>query len=75
MVPLRLDIGREDGIGVNHVVASLSHYSGISGSQLGKIRLEANSTLIDVPEALVGKLLAKNGAYRIGRRTLNLSRV
>ena len=75
MVPLRLDIGRDDGIGVNHVVASLSHYSGIVGSQLGKIRLEANSTLIDVPEQLVGKLLAKNGAYRIGRRTLNLTRV
>ena len=75
MVAVRLDIGRDDGIGINHVVASLSHYSGISGSQLGKIRLEANSTLVDVPEQLVGRLMAKNGAYRIGRRTLNLERV
>jgi ATP-dependent RNA helicase DeaD len=74
MVSVRLDIGRDDGIGVNHVVASLSHYSGISGSQLGKIRLEANCTLVDVPEQLVGRLMAKNGAYRIGRRTLNLER-
>ena len=75
MVAVRLDVGRDDGIGINHVVASLSHYSGISGSQLGKIRLEANSTLVDVPESLVGRLMAKNGAYRIGRRTLNLERV
>ena len=75
MVAVRLDVGRDDGIGINHVVASLSHYSGISGSQLGKIRLEANSTLVDVPEALVARLMAKNGAYRIGRRTLNLERV
>ncbi len=74
MVSLRLDAGRDDGIAINHVVASLSHYSGITGSQLGKIRLEANSTLIDVPEPLVGRLLAKNGAYRIGRRTINLTR-
>ena len=75
MVAIRLDIGRDDGIGVNHVVAALSHFSGITGSQLGKIRLEANTTLVDVPEQLVGRLMAKNGAYRIGRRTLNLERV
>ena len=75
MVAVRLDVGRDDGIGINHVGASLSHYSGISGSQLGKIRLEATSTLVDVPESLVARLMAKNGAYRIGRRTLNLERV
>ena len=50
-------------------------FSGITGSQLGKIRLDANTTLVDVPEQLVGRLMAKNGAYRIGRRTLNLERV
>ncbi|MCL2459552.1 MAG: DEAD/DEAH box helicase [Desulfobulbus sp.] len=74
MVPLKLDIGRADGIGVNHVVASLTHYSGVNSGQLGKIRLEAHHTLIDVPEPLVGRLLTKNGAYRIGRRTVNLER-
>jgi len=74
MVPLKLDAGRADGISVNHVVAALSHYSGITGSQLGKIRLESNHTLVDAPEQLVGRLLSKNGAYRIGRRTVNLER-
>lgn len=74
MVPIRLDVGRDDGIGVNHVVAALAHYSGITSSQLGKIRLESSSTLVDVPEQMVGKLLSKNGAYRIGRRTINLER-
>ena len=74
MVPLKLDIGRADGIGINHVVASLAHYSGVNSGQLGKIRLEAHHTLVDVPESLVGRLLSKNGAYRIGRRTVNLER-
>jgi ATP-dependent RNA helicase DeaD len=74
MVPLKLNVGRIDGIGVNHVVASLAHYSGVAAAQLGKIRLEPNHTLIDVPEQLVGRLLAKNGAYRIGRRAVNLER-
>jgi ATP-dependent RNA helicase DeaD len=74
MVPLKLDIGRDDGIGVNHVVAALAHFSGITSAQLGKIRLESNTTLVDVPEQMVGKLLSKNGAYRIGRRTINLER-
>jgi len=74
MVPLKLDVGRADGVAVNHVVASLAHYSGIVSAQLGKIRLEAHHTLVDVPEQLVGRLLSKNGAYRIGRRTVNLER-
>ncbi len=74
MVPLTLDVGRADGIGVNHVVATIAHYSGIDASRLGKIRLESNSTTVDVPEALVGQLLAKNGAYRIGRRSVNMQR-
>jgi ATP-dependent RNA helicase DeaD len=75
MVPLKLDAGRADGIGVNHVVASLTHFSGVSSGQLGKIRLETHHTLVDVPESLVGRLLSKNGAYRIGRRTITLERV
>ncbi len=74
MVPVKLDIGRDDGISVNHVVAALAHYSGITSSQLGKIRLESTTTMVDVPEQMVGKLLSKNGAYRIGRRTINLER-
>jgi len=74
MVPLKLDAGRADGISVNHVVAALAHYSGIAANQLGKIRLDANHTLVDVPEQMVGRLLSKNGAYRIGRRTVNLER-
>ncbi|MGE4560483.1 MAG: DEAD/DEAH box helicase [Desulfobulbus sp.] len=74
MVALKLDIGRTDGIGVNHVVASIAHYSRIDAGQLGKIRIESDHTTVDVPESLVGQLLAKNGAYRIGRRTVNIQR-
>lgn len=74
MVPLKLDVGRADGVGVNHVVASLAHYSGVNSGQLGKIRLETHHTLVDVPENLVGRLLSKNGAYRIGRRSITLER-
>ena len=74
MVPLKLDVGRADGVAVNHVVASLAHYSGVNSGQLGKIRLETHHTLVDVPENLVGRLLSKNGAYRIGRRSVTLER-
>jgi ATP-dependent RNA helicase DeaD len=56
------------------VVAAIAHYSNIDAGQLGKIRLESNHTTVDVPEALVGQLLAKNGAYRIGRRSVNVQR-
>lgn len=74
MVPLKLDVGRNDGIAVNHVVAAIAHYSGINAAQLGKIRLDSHHTTVDVPESLVGALLSKNGAYRIGRRSVNMQR-
>lgn len=74
MVPLKLDAGRLDGISINQVVASIAHYSGIDAGLLGKIRLESHYTTVDVPESLVGQMLAKNGAYRIGRKAVTLQR-
>jgi ATP-dependent RNA helicase DeaD len=74
MVTLTLDIGRTDGISVNHVVATIAHYSGINAGKLGKIRLDSHQTTVDVPEPLVGQILAKNGAYRIGRRSVTMQR-
>ncbi|CAN2041579.1 ATP-dependent RNA helicase DeaD [Candidatus Magnetomoraceae bacterium gMMP-15] len=72
MVRLTLSKGKADGIRINHVVGTISHYAKIPGNSIGKISIQKQHTFIDVPEKLAGQVLAKTGAYRIGRQTINV---
>ncbi len=74
MVRLSLSTGRSHGITVSHVVGSLAHHADIPGRALGRISIQDNRTLVDVPEALVEQVLAKTGNYRIGRNQVQVRR-
>ena len=74
MVRLLLSTGRSDGVRVNHVVGTLSHYADIPGRSLGKISIQKQHTLVDVPEKLVGRVLAKGADYRIGNKAVTVQR-
>ncbi|MEA3336513.1 MAG: DEAD/DEAH box helicase [Chloroflexota bacterium] len=74
MVRLTLSKGRSDGLRVNHVVGTLAHFADIPGHTLGKISIQDHHTLVDVPEKLVEQVLAKSGAYRFGRYSLDIER-
>ena len=74
MVRLLLSTGRADGIRVNHVVGTLSHYASIPGRSLGKISIQKQHTLVDVPEKLVGRVLGKDVNYRIGNKSFRVQR-
>jgi ATP-dependent RNA helicase DeaD len=74
MVRLLLSTGRADRVRVNHVVGSLSHYGDIPGGSLGKISIQKQHTLVDVPEKLVGRLLGKGASYRIGNKIVMVQR-
>jgi ATP-dependent RNA helicase DeaD len=74
MVRLLLSSGRADGLRINHVVGSLSHYADIPGRSLGKISIQQQHTLVDVPEKLVGRVLGKGADYRIGNKTVMVQR-
>ena len=43
-------------------------------STIGKIRIEDQFTLVDVPEQFVDKILLQNGNYRIGKHKFALER-
>jgi ATP-dependent RNA helicase DeaD len=75
MVRLSLNTGKADGIRVNHIVGTLAAGANIPGRALGKIRIQERHTLVDVPEQFVGKVLAKKGAYRIGKNSVTVERV
>ena len=74
MVRLLLSTGRADGLRINHVVGSLSHYADIPGRSLGKISIQQQHTLVDVPEKLAGRVLGKSDSYRIGNKTVTVQR-
>jgi ATP-dependent RNA helicase DeaD len=74
MVRLLLSTGRSDGVRVNHVVGSLSHYADIPGRALGKISIQKQHTLVDVPEKLVGRVLGNGADYRIGNKAVTVQR-
>ncbi len=74
MVRLLLSSGRSDGVRVNHIVGSLSHYADIPGRSLGKISIQNQHTLVDVPEKLVGRVLGNGANYRIGNKAVTVQR-
>ncbi len=74
MVRILLSTGRADGVRVNHVVGSLSHFADIPGHSLGKISIQNQHTLVDVPEKFAGRVLGNGGIYRIGNKTVTVQR-
>jgi ATP-dependent RNA helicase DeaD len=74
MVRLLLSSGRSDGVRVNHVVGSLSHYADIPGRSLGKISIQKQHTLVDVPQKFVRRVLGKGTSYRIGDKNVTIQR-
>jgi ATP-dependent RNA helicase DeaD len=74
MVRLLLSSGRTDGVRISHVVGTLSHYADIPGRSLGKISIQKQHTLVDVPEKFVGRVLDKGASYRIGNKTVTVQR-
>ena len=74
MVRILLSTGRADGVRVNHVVGSLSHFADIPGGSLGKISIQQQHTLVDVPEKLAERVLGKGDIYRIANKTVTAQR-
>lgn len=65
MVRLSLGLGRKHGLRPNEVVSSIAYYADIPGSAIGKILIDEQTTLVDIPEQFAGQALAKSGDYRI----------
>ncbi len=72
MVRLSLSLGRTHGIRPNDVVGTIAFHADIPGHTIGRISIQDNSTLVDVPEKFVSQVLAKNGKYRIRQHSLSV---
>jgi ATP-dependent RNA helicase DeaD len=68
MVRLALDAGHDDGVRANMVVSAIARTADIPGRALGKILIQDRTTLVDVPEEFVERVLAQSGDVRFGKR-------
>jgi len=72
MVRLSLNMGKQHGIRPNDIVGTIAYHADIPGSSIGKIFIQDKHSLVDVPEALAGQVLAKTGDYRIRQQPVSV---
>jgi len=69
MVRLKVDAGREHGVGPGDVVGAIAGRAGIPGKAIGAIDIHSKETYVDVQEMHVERVLSelKNGAMLRGK--------
>jgi len=75
MVRLSLSSGRAQGVLPGQIVSAIARHADIPGKAIGKIRIEEEHTLVDVPAELAGQVLAQDGSCRIGKHFVSVQRV
>jgi len=63
MVRLKLGRGKAHGINPGEIVGGIASRAAIPGSAIGKIIIDDQSTLVDIKEDCVSRVLGQNGCY------------
>ncbi len=71
-VRLALDAGRNAGVRTSQIVGAIAGTADIPGRALGKILIQDQQTLIDVPEEFVGRVLSAP-SFRIGSQKAKIA--
>ncbi len=74
MVRLTMSMGKAHGIRPSDVVGAIAYHADIPGNTIGKIFIEEQHTLVDVPEELVGQVLSKAGKYSIRKQAFTVEK-
>jgi ATP-dependent RNA helicase DeaD len=72
MVRLVLSRGKVHGLRPNLLVSTIAYHAGIPGDTIGKIHIQEQNTLFDVPEQYAARVLANSGNYRILRQPVTV---
>jgi ATP-dependent RNA helicase DeaD len=74
MVRLSIRLGKEHGIRPNDIVGAIAGQADIPGAVIGKITIQDRNSWVDVPENLVGKVLAKAADAQIRKQPMGLQK-
>jgi ATP-dependent RNA helicase DeaD len=72
MVRLSLGTGKKNGARPGDIVGAIAGLADIPGYTIGKIFIQSEHTLVDIPEEYAAKVLSKSGAYQI-RKNANVT--
>jgi ATP-dependent RNA helicase DeaD len=70
-VRYRLEVGRAQGVQPGNIVGLLAHEADLSGSQINKIDIQDDHTLVSLPE-LPTALIAKLAKYKLKGKALDI---
>ncbi|MBE2237390.1 MAG: DEAD/DEAH box helicase [Caldilineaceae bacterium] len=73
MVSLTLSKGKVHGVRPADVVSTIAYHANVPGGEIGRIHIEDQHTLVDVPERFVAQVLARASAFRIRRQAFDVA--
>lgn len=68
----RIDVGRDDGVEVRHIVGAIANEGDISSRYIGNIRLFASHSTIELPKGMPGGILQHFTRTRILNKPMNM---
>ncbi len=72
MVRLTIKIGKQHGVRPNDIVGAIAAQADIPGNRIGKIYIEDNHSLVDVPQEFVHQVLTRARNAHIFRQPLDV---
>jgi ATP-dependent RNA helicase DeaD len=72
MVRLSMSRGKLDGVRPNDVVGTIAFHANIPGRVIGRISIEKEHTLVDIPEKFVSQVLNNTGKYEIHKQPVKI---
>ncbi|WP_416776890.1 DEAD/DEAH family ATP-dependent RNA helicase [Xenorhabdus budapestensis] len=68
----RIEVGRDDGVEVRHIVGAIANEGDISSRYIGNIKLFATHSTIELPKGMPGELLSHFTRTRILNKPMNI---
>ncbi|AIN47548.1 DEAD/DEAH family ATP-dependent RNA helicase [Candidatus Palibaumannia cicadellinicola] len=68
----RIEVGRDDGVEVRHIVGAIANEGDINSSYIGNIRLFASHSTIELPKGIPGDMLSHFTRTRIMNKPINM---
>jgi ATP-dependent RNA helicase DeaD len=71
----RLEVGRRHGVQPGNIVGAIAHEADLAGSQINRIDIRENHTLVSLPASLSPELLTKLRSIKVRGHALDISRL
>ncbi len=71
----RIEVGRDDGVEVRHIVGAIANEGDISSRYIGNIKLFASHSTIELPKGMPGEVLQHFTRTRILNKPMNMQLV